>query len=173
MASLYTETGRFKWPGHKNEVCSFRNTPLNTMISPNVDASLAANGVRENAVACKREEEKHSKKNGDQQMRKMEQPGSAKIQLMSRKTNSLALFRLLGNISIYLLNSTKSVSKKTTLIRRGDFFSAFCAESPVVLSYLLTFAMICWVGFGHISILIKRDKAEQGNCYISTVMDRQ
>ena len=62
MAFLYTETGRFKWPGHKNEVYSFRNTPLNTMISPNVDASLAANGVRENEVACKREEEEYSKR---------------------------------------------------------------------------------------------------------------
>ena len=30
---------------------------LNTMISPNVDASLAANGVRENAIACRRKEE--------------------------------------------------------------------------------------------------------------------
>ena len=30
---------------------------LNTMISPNVDAALAANGVRENAIACKRKEE--------------------------------------------------------------------------------------------------------------------
>ena len=28
MASLYTETARFKWPGHKNEACFFRNTLL-------------------------------------------------------------------------------------------------------------------------------------------------
>ena len=28
MVSLYTETASFKWPGHKNELCFFRDTLL-------------------------------------------------------------------------------------------------------------------------------------------------
>ena len=31
MVSLHTETASFKWPGHKNELCFFRNTLLLTL----------------------------------------------------------------------------------------------------------------------------------------------
>ena len=31
MVSLHTETVRFKWPGHKNELCFFRNTLLTSL----------------------------------------------------------------------------------------------------------------------------------------------
>ena len=31
MVSSHTETARFKWPGHKNELCFFRNTLLLTL----------------------------------------------------------------------------------------------------------------------------------------------